>query len=59
MYAERAAKILADARAIQNMPFSAGMSDHARGELARAKLDAAKDIETFEPILYPPDEPVN
>ena len=57
VFAERATVILADAKAIQNQSFS--RDPDVRMEQARAKLAAKEDVALFEPILYPPDEPVN
>lgn len=57
MFAERAVKVLEDAKQILAMPSNeAGLSTSALRERLAAKSAAAKDLETFTAILYPEDE---
>jgi hypothetical protein len=57
MFAERAVKVLLDAKQILAMPSNeAGLSTAALRERLAAKSAAAQDLAVFTAILYPEDE---
>lgn len=56
LFAERAAPSLVELEQIQNQPITPDMSPDHRGELARNKIQAAKDIPAFRALLYPEDD---
>lgn len=59
VFAERATAVLAEARSIQATPYPKEASPDMKMAFVKAQDAATRDIATFEPMLYPPDEPVN
>lgn len=54
VFAERAGAVLSKAQAIQSQDMS-GLGNEEKGALALRKMDAAEDIATFTPLLFPED----